>query len=147
MIIALSTVESPSFSRFVSEFNNPSTTKGLIRGAIYVEHRIDKVDDLWVIRQKSILDQFLKLGIVITTGVCLLALFLKSGLLLNISLVCLAADAALLSPVVWFWTHCLRLFILGHRKSVKLASNTLLIEKLFLERENVANGSLSSIKE
>ena len=140
MIFSIKTKRTDIVDRFVERFKNPpSISMAMLHSSVYVENKVEWVEDLLVFRQKSIIDGFAKFGIISSVGMVLLSLFLKSSWLLQLGFVLAFICMATISPVIRFLAISLKLFFMGHRNKVSLVSNTLLIEKLFYERE-VKNG-------
>jgi hypothetical protein len=107
----------------------------MLHSLVYIENKVEWIDDLLVFRQKSIVDGFAKFGILSGLGLMLLSLFLKSSIVLEIGFIGTLISMACISPLVRFLAISLKLFIMGHRNKMELVNNNLLIEKLFFKLE------------
>lgn len=136
MIFGIKTERSVVVDDFVEKFRNPpSISMKLLHNSIYVENRVDWIDEILVFRQKSIGDGFAKIGILSSLAMILLSLFLQSSILMNVGLVLCILCMASISPLVRFFAIALKLVIMGHRKKIILVSNSFLLEKLLFKLE------------
>ena len=136
MIFGLKADKDPILDLFVERFRSPpSMSMALLHASVYVENKVDWVDDVLVFRQKSIVDGFAKFGIVSSVGMMLLALFLQSMALLQVGFLLALLCMASISPLIRFIAIRLKLFMMGYRGKCKMVSKDFLLEKLFFKLE------------
>lgn len=137
MFIILKSKGSKAMDEFVEEFVRPKVlNKAMIQSMIFVEKKVDRIDDLIILRQKALFDYPAKQTFIIAFATALFGVFMNWSWLVNASLSLLVMSGALISPLIWFITIRIRLFIIGHRGKVELMSKNYLLEKLFYERDS-----------
>lgn len=136
MIFGIKTERSDVTDKFVDNFRNPKNPNmALLHASIYIENKVDWVDEVLVFRQKSVVDGFAKFGIVSSLGIMLIGLFMQSYAIMQIGLLLVILCMASISPLIRFFSIALKLFIMGHRKKITMVTKEFLLEKLFFKLE------------